>query len=90
MTRPSATSSAARQKVAVAKAQAAAMLAQLGGDPDQAVEQNALYLQAKSGVDNAQRDLNDTVVRAPFDGIVTNVPASRSAPICRRRTRPSA
>jgi membrane fusion protein, multidrug efflux system len=65
----------ARQKVAVAKAQAAATLAQLGDDPNEAVEQNPFYLQAKSGVDNAKRDLNDTVVRAPFDGIVTNVPA---------------
>jgi membrane fusion protein (multidrug efflux system) len=49
------------------------MLAQLGGNANQPVEQNPFYLQAKSAVDNAQRDLNDTVVRAPFDGIVTNV-----------------
>ncbi|MFG1423357.1 HlyD family secretion protein [Roseixanthobacter liquoris] len=65
----------ANQKVAVAKAQAAATLAQLGGDADQPVEQNPSYLQAKSAVDKAQRDLNETVVRAPFDGIVTNVPS---------------
>ncbi len=51
------------------------MLAQLGGDPNQTIEQNPFYLQAKSGVDNAQRDLNDTVVKAPFDGVVTNVDA---------------
>lgn len=66
---------AARQKVNVAQAEAAAVLAQLGGDADQPVEQNPFYLQAKSAVDNAERDLNDTVVRAPFDGIVTNVDA---------------
>jgi membrane fusion protein, multidrug efflux system len=66
---------AAHQKVEVAKAQAAAMLAQLGNDPDQPLEQNPFYLQAKSGVDNAERDLADTVVKAPFDGIVTNVDA---------------
>ncbi|HQS47114.1 MAG TPA: HlyD family secretion protein, partial [Xanthobacteraceae bacterium] len=65
----------ANQKVAVAKAQAAATLAQLGGDADQPVEQNPSYLQAKSAVDKAQRDLNETIVRAPFDGIVTNVPS---------------
>ncbi|MFH1556799.1 MAG: HlyD family secretion protein [Pseudomonadota bacterium] len=65
----------ANQKVAVAKAQAAATLAQLGGDADQKVEQNPSYLQAKSAVDKAQRDLNETIVRAPFDGIVTNVPS---------------
>jgi membrane fusion protein (multidrug efflux system) len=64
---------AAKQKVSVAKAQAATTLAQLGGDADQPVEQNPLYLQAKAAVDNARRDLDHSVVRAPFDGIVTNV-----------------
>jgi membrane fusion protein (multidrug efflux system) len=64
---------AARQKVMVAQAQAQAMLAQLGGDAALPVEQNPFYLQAKSAVDNAHRDLNDTVVKAPFDGVVTNV-----------------
>lgn len=66
---------AAQQKVAVAKAQAATTLAQLGGNADQPVEQNPIYLQAKAAVDNAQRELDDSVVRAPFDGIVTNVSA---------------
>jgi membrane fusion protein (multidrug efflux system) len=64
---------AAQQKVAVAKAEAATTLAQLGGNADQPVEQNPLYLQAKSQVDNARRELDHSVVRAPFDGIVTNV-----------------
>ncbi|MCJ9751950.1 HlyD family secretion protein [Neorhizobium sp. BETTINA12A] len=66
---------AAHQKVAVAKAQADATLAQLGGNADQPIEQNPLYLEAQAAVDDAQRQLNDTVVRAPFDGIVTNVSA---------------
>ncbi|AGB42924.1 multidrug resistance efflux pump [Mesorhizobium australicum WSM2073] len=66
---------AARQKVSVAKAQAQATLAQLGGDANQPVEKNPFYLQAKSGVDDAQRNLGDSVVKAPFDGIVTNVDA---------------
>ncbi|PZM10740.1 HlyD family secretion protein [Rhizobium tubonense] len=66
---------AALQKVDVAKAQAASTLAQIGGDVNQPVEQNPIYLQAKSTVDNAQRELDDTVVRASFDGIVTNVNA---------------
>jgi membrane fusion protein (multidrug efflux system) len=66
---------AALQKVEVAKAQAASTLAQIGGDVNQPVEQNPIYLQAKSTVDNAQRELDDTVVRASFDGIVTNVNA---------------
>ncbi len=63
----------ARQRAAVAEAQAQAMLAQLGYDANQPVEDNPFYKQAKAAVDSAQRDLNDTVVRAPFDGIVTNV-----------------
>ncbi|HEX8047036.1 HlyD family secretion protein [Rhizobium sp.] len=66
---------AAQQKVSVAQAQAATTLAQLGGNADLPVEQNPLYLQAKAAVDNAQRELDDTVVRAPFDGITTNVPS---------------
>jgi membrane fusion protein (multidrug efflux system) len=66
---------AAKQKITVAKAQADTALAQLGGDPNQLLESNSFYLQAKSGVDNAQRDFDDTIVRAPFDGIVTNVDA---------------
>ncbi|ARO31480.1 EmrA family multidrug resistance transporter protein [Rhizobium sp. NXC14] len=66
---------AAQQKVAVAKAEAATTLAQLGGRADQPVEENPLYLQAKSQVDNAQREFDHSVVKAPFDGIVTNVNA---------------
>jgi membrane fusion protein (multidrug efflux system) len=62
-----------QQRVAVAETQAQAMLAQLGNDANQPVEQNPFYLQAQAAVDNAKRDLNDTTVRAPFDGIVTNV-----------------
>ena len=49
------------------------MLAQLGYDADQPVQDNPFYKQAEAAVDSAQRDLNDTVVRAPFDGVVTNV-----------------
>lgn len=64
---------AAQQKVDVAKAEAAATLAQLGGNADLPVEQNPSYLNAQSAVDNAQRNFDRTIVRAPFDGIVTNV-----------------
>lgn len=66
---------AAKQKVTVAKAQAETTLAQLGGDANQPIEQNPLYLEAKSAVDDAQREFDDTTVRAPFDGVVTNVNA---------------
>lgn len=68
---------AAQQKVLVAQATAAATLAQLGGEgtADLPAEQNPLYRQAKAAVDNAQRELDDTVVRAPFDGVTANVPS---------------
>lgn len=66
---------AVQQRIAVAKAQAETSLAQLGGNADQPIEKNPFYLQALSGVENARRDLDDTIVRAPFDGIVTNVDA---------------
>lgn len=66
---------AAQQKVDVARAEAAAILAQLGNQADGPVEQNPSFLAAKAAVDNARRNLDHTVVRAPFDGIVTNVSA---------------
>jgi membrane fusion protein, multidrug efflux system len=39
------------------------------------VTQHPEYLQAKAQVDEAQRQLDHTVVKAPFAGIVTNVPS---------------
>ncbi len=62
-----------RQKVMVSQAQAQAMLAQLGYDANQPVEDNPFYKQAEAAVDSARRDLNDTVAYAPFDGVVANV-----------------
>jgi membrane fusion protein (multidrug efflux system) len=62
-----------RQKITVAKATAQMVLAQLGGRIDIPVEQQPTYLQAQAAVDEAQRNLTNSVVRAPFDGIVTNV-----------------
>lgn len=48
-------------------------LAKLGGDVNIPVEQLPQYLAAKSQVDEQQRQLDHSVVRAPFDGIVTEV-----------------
>jgi membrane fusion protein (multidrug efflux system) len=62
-----------RQKVLVAKAQAAAALAQLGGRADTPVEQQSSYLQAQAALDEAKRNVRNSVVTAPFDGVVTNV-----------------
>jgi membrane fusion protein (multidrug efflux system) len=61
------------KKIAVAKAQAKTVLAQLGGRVDVPAEQQPAWLQAKAQVDEARRSLDNSVVRAPFDGIVTNV-----------------
>ena len=47
----------------------------LNGDPDGPVEQNPRYLEAVAQRDEAARELADTVVKAPFGGIVTNVPS---------------
>jgi membrane fusion protein (multidrug efflux system) len=55
--------------------QAATQLARLAGNPDIETTQHPQYLQAKAQVDEAQRELDHTVVRAPFAGIVTNVPS---------------
>ncbi len=62
-----------QQKVAVAKAQARTTLAQLGGSIDLPVEQQPAYRQAQARVDEAARHLRNSVVVAPFAGIVTNV-----------------
>jgi len=65
----------AQQKVASLDQQLAAIAAGLNGDPDGPVEQNPRYLEAVAQRDEAARQLADTVVRAPFAGIVTNVPS---------------
>lgn len=66
---------AARERVVMAENDAAATLAQLGGNADAPVEQNPSYLAAQAQVDKARRDLNRTTVVAPIPGIVTNVDA---------------
>jgi membrane fusion protein (multidrug efflux system) len=50
-------------------------LNQLLGDPDLPLAQFPEYAQAKAALDNAQRDLDHTVVRAPISGIATQVDA---------------
>lgn len=48
-------------------------LARIGGDPTLSPEKHPVYLRAKSLRDQAELDLKDTVVRAPSDGIVSNL-----------------
>jgi len=64
-----------KSKVTSLKQQAEVQLARLAGNPDIPVTEHPQYLQAKAQVDEAQRQLNHTIVRAPFAGIVTNVPS---------------
>jgi membrane fusion protein, multidrug efflux system len=52
-----------------------AIVAQLGGDPDKPVEQQAAYLQALAERDQAALDLRHTVVVAPSAGTVGQVPS---------------
>jgi membrane fusion protein (multidrug efflux system) len=65
----------AQQKLASLNQQLAAVAANLNGDPDGPVEQNPRYLDALAQRDEAARQLSHTVVKAPFAGIVTNVPS---------------
>jgi membrane fusion protein, multidrug efflux system len=65
----------AQQKLASLKEQLAAVTANLSGDPNIAVEQHPRYLAAVAQRDEAARELDHAVVKAPFAGIVTNVPA---------------
>ena len=55
------------------KQQAQVQLARLNGNADIPVAEHPQYLQAKAQVDEAQRQLDHVVVRAPFDGRVTQV-----------------
>jgi membrane fusion protein (multidrug efflux system) len=64
-----------QSKLESLRQQAAVQLAKLAGDPNISVTQHPQYLQAKAQVDEAQRQLDNSVVKAPFSGVVTNVPS---------------
>ena len=79
---PKATFDAARntlqgsqQKLASLQQQLAGLAANLNGDPDAPIENHPKYKDAVAARDEAARQLAHTVVRAPFAGIVTNVPS---------------
>jgi membrane fusion protein (multidrug efflux system) len=65
----------AQGKLASLTQQLAAIAANLDGDPDGPVEQNPRYADAVAQRNEAARQLAHTIVKAPFAGIVTNVPA---------------
>jgi membrane fusion protein (multidrug efflux system) len=62
-----------QQSVEALKLAAAVQLARLGGDPEVDVRTMSDYIQAKARLDEAQRQLDHTVIYAPFAGIATMV-----------------
>jgi membrane fusion protein (multidrug efflux system) len=56
-----------------AVSQARAQLAKLDGNPNIAVEDMPAYKQAQAHLAEAEREMNHSIVRAPYDGIVTQV-----------------
>jgi membrane fusion protein (multidrug efflux system) len=64
-----------QSKLQSLRQQAQVQLARLAGDPNVDVTKHPQYLQAQAAVDEAQRQLDHTVVRAPFDGVATEVDA---------------
>jgi membrane fusion protein (multidrug efflux system) len=65
----------AQQKLASLTQQLAAIAANLDESPTGPVEKNPRYLDAVAQRDEAARQLAHTIVKAPFAGIVTNVPS---------------
>jgi len=61
-------------QVVVAERNIDRIRAQLGGDPNRPLTEQAAFLAAKSIRDTAVLDLEHTVVRAPFDGVASKVP----------------
>ncbi|MBS0643426.1 MAG: HlyD family secretion protein [Proteobacteria bacterium] len=62
-----------QEAVSAAQAQARAILAKLAGNPDIAPDDAPSVKQAQAEVAEAVRAMNHAVVRAPYDGIVTQV-----------------
>jgi membrane fusion protein, multidrug efflux system len=60
-------------QTAALEQQAQVQLAKLGGRIGSPLESHPEYLQAKAARDEAQRQLEHSVVKAPFDGTVTQV-----------------
>ena len=63
----------AQAQLQLVKQQNSTALNQLLGNPDLPLEQFPAYMQAKAAVDDAQRNLDLTTVRAPMNGVATQV-----------------
>jgi membrane fusion protein (multidrug efflux system) len=64
---------AAQKQQQSLREQAKVLLAKLGGNADFTVTEHPSYLQAKAQLDEAQRQLDHSVIRAPLNGVVTQV-----------------
>ena len=64
-----------QQKLASLTQQLAGLAANLNGNPDAAIEDHPRYKDALAARNEAARQLAHTIVRAPFAGVVTNVPS---------------
>ena len=62
-----------QQAVRASKSQARAILAKLAGNPDIAPEDTPAFKRAQAQVSEAEREKTHAVVRAPYNGIVTQV-----------------
>jgi membrane fusion protein (multidrug efflux system) len=54
--------------------QQASTMVKLGGSLDASIDNFPEYIQAKAGLDDAERNLRNTKVLAPIDGVATQVP----------------
>ncbi|WP_069881509.1 HlyD family secretion protein [Bosea sp. BIWAKO-01] len=63
------------QKLAQLQSQLIAIAASLNGNPDAPIEDHPRYKDSVAARAEAARQLGHTVVKAPMDGIVTNVPS---------------
>jgi membrane fusion protein (multidrug efflux system) len=64
-----------QQGLAALNDQLSGIAADLNGDPEGPVENNPRYVAALAQQREAARELAHTVVKAPFDGVVTSVPS---------------
>jgi membrane fusion protein (multidrug efflux system) len=63
----------AQAQLQLVKQQKSTALNQLLGDPELPLEQFPAYMQAKAALDDAKRNLDLTTVRAPMNGVATQV-----------------
>ncbi|HKI15470.1 MAG TPA: HlyD family secretion protein [Roseiarcus sp.] len=64
----------AKQILEFVRQQQATATVKLGGGPDASIDVFPDYIQAKANVDDAERNLRNTKVLAPIDGVATQVP----------------